>query len=174
MTTDPRKNLLERAASLVAKTAEQSTTVKTAAPVLWKYTDDEGKEFYLPEKKTGTLKSPYTGKSFTAKPSRSSLSDVGKELKEEAKTASSPAQWELAAEILDKGEDHPALKVVKTHWEDVLKGVAEGKRRSMRMKSIGVGRTEDPTMVMLHVAPALKELGETALVVAKQLKDKLE
>ena len=42
-------------ASLLARA--QSLVEKTAAAVLWKYTDDDGKEFYLPEKKTGTMKS---------------------------------------------------------------------------------------------------------------------
>jgi hypothetical protein len=74
MTTDPKQALLARAASIQSK---------IAATVLWKYTDEDGKDFYLSDKKVGTLKSPYTGKSFTAKPERSSLSDVGKELKED-------------------------------------------------------------------------------------------
>lgn len=74
MTTDPKQALLARAASIQSK---------IAATVLWKYTDEDGKDFYLSEKKVGTLKSPHTGKSFTAKPERSSLSDVGKELKED-------------------------------------------------------------------------------------------
>ena len=74
MTTDPKQALLARAASIQSK---------IAATVLWKYTDEEGKDFYLSEKKVGTLKSPHTGKSFTANPERSSLSDVGKELKED-------------------------------------------------------------------------------------------
>lgn len=52
---------------------------------LWRYTCPETeKDFYLAEKKT-TIKSPYTGKSFTAKPERDTLSEVGKELKENAK-----------------------------------------------------------------------------------------
>ena len=74
MTTDPKQALLARAAFIQSK---------IAATVLWKYTDEEGKDFYLSEKKVGTLRSPHTGKSFTAKPERSSLSDVGKELKED-------------------------------------------------------------------------------------------
>ena len=71
---DPKQALLARAASIIER---------TSATVLWKYTDEDGKDFYLSEKKVGTLKSPHTGKSFTAKPERSSLSDVGKELKED-------------------------------------------------------------------------------------------
>lgn len=60
---------------------------RTAAGVLFKYTDDEGNSFFLPEKKTGTLKSPYSGKSLTARPEKSSLTEVGKGLKEDEKKA---------------------------------------------------------------------------------------
>ena len=72
--TDPKQTLLARVAFIQDR---------ISATVLWKYTDEDGKDFYLSEKRVGTLKSPYTGKSFTAKPERYSLSDVGKELKEE-------------------------------------------------------------------------------------------
>ena len=41
-------------------------------------------DFYLPEKKT-TVKSPYSGKSFSAKPEKFTMGDVGKELKTDAK-----------------------------------------------------------------------------------------
>jgi hypothetical protein len=70
LTTDPKQALLTRAASLVGKTS--------GASVLWKYVDDEGGEFYLPEKKIGPMKSPFSGKSFTGKPERSSMNDVGR------------------------------------------------------------------------------------------------
>lgn len=62
-----------------------ATYLKNAAGMLWQYTDEEGNEFYLPEKRTGTIRSPYTGKSFTAKPVKFTLSDVGKELKLDSK-----------------------------------------------------------------------------------------
>lgn len=65
--------------------------LKEAAGVLWQYADEEGNEFYLPEKRTGTIRSPYTGKSFTAKPSKFTLSDVGKELKMDSKKATDNA-----------------------------------------------------------------------------------
>lgn len=78
----PRQaSLLVQVESLVEKTAAKG---KSGAPVLWLYTCPEtNKDFYLPEKKT-TVKSPFTGKSFSAKPQKSSLSEVGKELKEDA------------------------------------------------------------------------------------------
>jgi hypothetical protein len=61
-----------------------ASQTREAAPVLWKYTDPEGNEFYLNEKMV-SVRSPYTGKTFTAKPEKQSLGNVGKELKEEAK-----------------------------------------------------------------------------------------
>lgn len=55
---------------------------RLAATNLWKYTDEEGNDFFLKEKKTGTIRSPFTGKSFTAKPTRETMGDVAKALKE--------------------------------------------------------------------------------------------
>lgn len=152
---------------------DEGAKVKSA---LFKYTDDDGNEFYLSEKKTSTLKSPYTGKSFTPKAERSNLTDVGKELKQQGKekTATSEEQWELAAGILDKGEDHPALKVLRDQYDKILSGIKEAAQRSARMKKIGVGRTEDPTFVLVHVMPEIKKLGEKAEIVAKQMEQRLK
>lgn len=58
---------------------------KLGATSLWKYTDpDTGKTFYLTER-VMTIRSPWTGKTFTTHPEKSPLSDVGQELREEAK-----------------------------------------------------------------------------------------
>lgn len=73
-------SLLNQAQNLNDKLA----ATRTAATVLWKYVDEDGKEYYLPEKLTRT-RSPYTGKSVSAKPTRMSMSDVAGELKEDAK-----------------------------------------------------------------------------------------
>jgi hypothetical protein len=54
---------------------------KTAAAILWKYSDPEGAVFYLEERRLGTIRSPFTGKTFTPKPVRQSLTDVAKELR---------------------------------------------------------------------------------------------
>ncbi len=70
-----------RQANLLAEATEVMT--RLAASVLWKYKDGEGREFYLEEKKV-TVRSPYDGKSFSAKPERMSLSDVGQGLKQAA------------------------------------------------------------------------------------------
>jgi hypothetical protein len=81
----PRQaSLLTEARTLVEKTAAKT---RGGAPMLYRYTDpDNGMDFYLPEKRT-TVKSPWSGKSFSAKPEKDSLSDVGKELKDDAKRA---------------------------------------------------------------------------------------
>jgi hypothetical protein len=75
-------------------------------PRLWQYVDPVGGEFYLPEKLL-TLHSPYTGKTFTTKPEKSTLSDVGKHLKEKAKQARidsaaafHPEQGKLASKVV--------------------------------------------------------------------------
>ena len=57
-----------------------------------------------------------------------------------------PEQWELGGDILDQGERHPAIKAIKDRYVDILKALAESAQRSMGMKRIGVGRTEDPTL----------------------------
>jgi hypothetical protein len=85
----PRQaSLLSQAQEITSRiAAKKKPTAVGGAPVLWKYTCPEtSKDFYLPERKT-TTRSPYTGKSFTAKPEKLQMSGVGKELKEDAKAA---------------------------------------------------------------------------------------
>jgi hypothetical protein len=49
---------------------------------MWKYVCPEtNKTFYLTEKRM-TIRSPFTGKTFTTRPERYTLSDVGKELRQ--------------------------------------------------------------------------------------------
>lgn len=155
--------LLDQVNQLVAKTAASS---------LYKYVDDEGNEFYLPERKTGPLKSPYTGKTFTPKPEKAPLSEVSKELK--GKTATStPAQWDLGTEVLSQKMAHPALKVVLAQVGVVETSINAASQRSASLKKIGAGSKEDPTLVLAHVIPELETLAKTAMTVAKQLKERL-
>lgn len=58
-------------------------SAKSQGTSLWAYTDPEGKEFYLPEK-LATVKSPYSGKSFSAKPKKYTPAQIGQELREKA------------------------------------------------------------------------------------------
>lgn len=85
---------------------------KTAAAALWKYTCPETeKDFYLTEKKT-TVKSPYTGKSFSTKPEKDTMSDVAQEIKSDAAEAKAKktkkasfvlrANTDMASEVLAK------------------------------------------------------------------------
>lgn len=67
-----KERLLSRVGSLIEK---------TAAAVLWKYVDPDGDTFYMEERRLSTTRSPFSGKSFTAKPVRQSLTDVAKELR---------------------------------------------------------------------------------------------
>lgn len=60
---------------------------KTLPGTLWEYADEDGNKFYLPKKQPGALKSPFTGKTFTSKPVKNTLSDVGKDIKEMSKKA---------------------------------------------------------------------------------------
>lgn len=83
----PRQSsLAHHAAQLV-----EATAPRTAAVVLYKYTCPEtGKDFWTESKQT-SIKSPFTGKSFAAKPEKSSLGDVGKEVKKDQESAKKKA-----------------------------------------------------------------------------------
>jgi hypothetical protein len=129
---------------------------------------------------TGTLKSPYSGKSFTPKAEKSTLGDVGKELKNKGKEPASGKKavneepWGVAADILDQGEAHPALMVLKNQFDAVLNGIKEATQRSSRLKKAGMGRTEDPTLVLALVVPEIKTLAEKAAIVAKQMEQRFK
>ena len=91
----PRQaSLLNQASELIEKTAAEPAKPKPgSAPILWKYTDPESNVFYLEVKKM-TVKSPFSGKSFTTRPERHTPQQVGKEMKEErAKQASESDRW---------------------------------------------------------------------------------
>jgi hypothetical protein len=78
-----------RQASLIhqAENIVTATAPRTAAAILYKYTCPEtGKDFWTESKQT-SIKSPFTGKSFAAKPEKSSLGDVGKEVKKDQEAA---------------------------------------------------------------------------------------
>ena len=206
---------------------------------LWRYVDPEGRDFYCDQRLTGTVKSPFTGKTFPSKPQRFTLSQVGQELKLEvapdpaskflqemqamlsakgydpafattlqdegmgpeelaerlkdtaqfefnynvpkksavptpvAKSATSQEQWELAAEIIKEGEDHPAIKALKEQYDKIVKALKECEQRSKRMQQIVVGHTEDPSFVMTEVQPEILNLAKECTIVAKQLEQRL-
>lgn len=86
---------------------------------------------------------------------------------------STPEQWELGAEVLEQGTEHPALRAVQREWEKVLKALAEANQTSRNLKKVGVGRTEDPTLVVSRVVPALREHARVVALVANQLEERL-
>ena len=71
--------LLAQAEGLTA----QLTDKQAATPVLWKYVDEAGQEFFLPSRRQN-VHSPYSGKTCPQRPEKYQLSGLGKELKEEA------------------------------------------------------------------------------------------
>ncbi len=84
--------LLNQSVDLTEKLA-----AKPPGTVLWEYTDPEGRAFYLKEKLL-TVKSPWTGKSFTAKPKKFTPAQVGQEMREEKQEASKKTQKSAAHE----------------------------------------------------------------------------
>jgi hypothetical protein len=79
----PRQaNLLATTNEINEKIAAKKPVGLGSTPLLWKYVDPDGQEFYLPAKKM-TVRSPYSGKSFSAKPEKLTIPAVGKEMKEE-------------------------------------------------------------------------------------------
>ncbi len=93
----PRQaNLLRLASEVSERTTpvEKRAEVKQAqTAVLWKYTDPDGKPFYL-EERLMTVKSPFSGKSFTARPVKHTPAQVAKELKE-GEPAAKEASWKV-------------------------------------------------------------------------------
>lgn len=86
---------------------------------------------------------------------------------------STPEQWELGGDIIGRGTEHPSLATVKAAWDEVLSKLAEAQLASAGLKRAGVGRTEDPTLIVARVVPALRELSEQSALVASQLEARL-
>jgi hypothetical protein len=80
----PVQDKLKKQASELTEKLAKGEKKQALGAMLWKYTDPAGNEFWLKEKKM-TIRSPYTGKTFTAKPERETPSGVGQDLREEAK-----------------------------------------------------------------------------------------
>ncbi len=81
--------------------------------------------------------------------------------------------WTLGGEIVDQGMAHPALRAVTAEIEALQAALAEVQRQSAGLKRVGVGRTEDPTLLVARVVPALRSLSETAALVADQMQARL-
>lgn len=149
---------------------------KTAAMTLYKYVCPETEQdFYLP-KKMASVKSPYTGKTFTSKPEKVSLGDVAKELKDDAKAAKpktkkasemgvNPA--DVAVEFLTLSQ-HPARVALATRFEAVT--------AALRVGCDAVAQTGSSSAVT-YAQPAVEAiaaLGAEAAVVAEQLTARMQ
>jgi len=82
-------------------------------------------------------------------------------------------QWELGGEIMDRGPEHPAVKAVTESLDSVLEKLEEVRRFSANLKKVGVGRTEDATLIVARLVPALREHSKIAERVANQLAERL-
>jgi len=84
--------------------------------------------------------------------------------------ASSPEQWEMAARLLDEGWKAFPLKKLQERWDGVGEGLESAQKASKNLRSRGVGRTEDGTLIVARIVPALRDLARDA----DKLADKLE
>lgn len=84
-----------------------------------------------------------------------------------------PAQWELAGSIVDEGAGHAAFAPIASSWQEVLARLEEVRKASGNLRRIGAGRTEDGTLLVARVVPALEELAREAGTVARQMRERL-
>lgn len=84
-----------------------------------------------------------------------------------------PAQWELGGEIIKQGTEHASLAAVCAAYADVLKSLLETRTSAEGLRRVGAGRTEDPALIVANIVPSLRELAETASLVASQLEERL-
>lgn len=82
--------------------------------------------------------------------------------------------WILGGEVLDQGMAHPALKVVTAALAELTQALAEAQEQSRGLKRFGVGRTEDPALILARVLPKLRNLGDECAFVADQLEKHLK
>ncbi len=143
---------------------------KTAAATLWKYTDGEGKVFFLETKTLTPLRSPYSGKTFTPKPERSPLSEVGKELK----VASGFDASTEAAQLLERGGQHPVFRLLRAAFEDALRATEDASKIHASLKVAGVGSNEAPELVLKRVRPKVERIARLAKILAEQMGEKFD
>lgn len=82
-------------------------------------------------------------------------------------------QWEMADEIIDRGVAHPALRAVRSEWDQMVAVLEELRASGAGLKRAGAGRTEHPTIVLARLVPALRSLSEVSGLVASQLEERL-
>ena len=101
------------------------------------------------------------------------IDTVLKENSKKYKLATTEEQWKLASEIIEQGEKHPALVVIKNQYEAILESIKRAAKLSDNMKKNDIGRTEDPTLVITQIKPEIEKLSKIADAVSKQLTQRL-
>jgi hypothetical protein len=86
---------------------------------------------------------------------------------------STPEQWEMGGEIVDQGASHASFVAIFESWKEVLEKLEEVQKASAGLKKIGVGRTEDPTLVVARIVPALRDHAHVVSLIAQQLQSRL-
>jgi hypothetical protein len=98
------------------------TAPRTSAAVLYKYTCPEtGKDFWTESKMT-SIRSPFTGKTFATKPEKSSLGDVGKEIKKDQDAAKGKKKASEGTTLEYRLPNDPAIKTATfSDYNEALK-----------------------------------------------------
>jgi len=87
---DPvQTKLASLATETMEKLAAKAGKKQGAGAKLWEYVDPDGKKFWLEEKRV-SVKSPFTGKTFSSKPQRATPASLGQEIREDSKMPSGP------------------------------------------------------------------------------------
>lgn len=81
-------------------------------------------------------------------------------------------QWELAADILFKKEEHMAISILKRGYVKVLEALKTAEQRMEATKRIGAGRTVAPDLVIAEVVPAIEGLAKDCTVIAEQMRER--
>ena len=98
-------------AKLSGTIAARTAAAPMGPAVLWKYQDPDGNQFYLEMKRT-TIKSPFTGKSFSVRPERYTPAQVGKELQSERRDQAKTAHDALLDYVAGLSRTHVAAAPV--------------------------------------------------------------
>jgi hypothetical protein len=82
---------------------------------------------------------------------------------------------DLAHDILEEGENHPAIKEISKDWDkEVVTAIKKAQKEHQNLHRFGVGSTEDVTLVNAHIVPALKSYLKTVDLVADQITARLK
>ncbi len=87
-----------------------------------------------------------------------------------SRMGSTPEQWDEAAAILFRKEEHEAIQVLKTAYDGVLSALRDAEQKLKSAARFGAGKTVAPDYVVAHVVPAIENLGEECVLVAREMR----